>query len=246
MLDELHVGLVPAQITLDHLFIFRDDKGRWRPLDEKTINAELTLQKKTRANARSKKARNQAVEAKPKLLSEMLGEPVDLDRISRSAATLLVEYGGMNELTAALVRGLIPRHLASQAFYTNMTHEEVGQAHRQAANKLFEHMTSVSREWTMRLGIFPLVANSAHQETGILLSPAGANVGRIGSPFVPQAKPLREYLTRLRVGIDDCADWRLSFNRLTAYSTLVLMLLTAAHQTRDAQRLCARRQPRTG
>jgi len=49
---------------------------------------------------------------------------------------------------------------------------------------------------------------------------------RIGSPFVPRSGPLRNYLAGLRSSIGETADWRLGFNRLTAYTVLTLTFLT--------------------
>jgi hypothetical protein len=218
VLDRLHRMEIPSWVKLDHLFVFRDEKGRWRPLDAETINTEL------KSPTKAKKRKPADVE--PESLSDVLGEPVDLDRISRSAATLLIEYVVMDRLTAALVRGFIPRHLASQAFYTNLSFELIGREHIAAARKLFGHVAEQSREWAVRLGIAPLVVNMTGRRASAAPTVVAANDGRVGSPFVPQAEGVRRYLMRLREAINGGGDWRLSFNRFTAYSTLVLMFLT--------------------
>ncbi len=217
ILDDLHRSSVPAWVA-DHLFIFRSDEGKWQHLNKNIINAEM--------KPRTEKERRQSVEVKAEPLSEVLGEPIDVDRISRSAATLLIEHGGMNELTAAFVRGHIPRHLASQAFYTNMTYDEVEDAHVPAARRLFMDIAEASREWATRLAITPLIVSQVPRDETSTPQSKHTRTGRIGSPFVPQAAAVRSYLTRLCESINDGGDWRLSFNRFTAYSTLMLMFLT--------------------
>ncbi len=208
VLASLHDAEIPAWIKLTYLFLFRDDKGRWRPLDKETINAEL------------------------KAISKTIGEPVDVDRIGRSAATLLIEYGGMNELTAAFACGHIPRHLASQAFYTNLRYAEIEQAHTQAARKLFMHIGDVSQAWVTHLGIAPLSVAAPKRDTEqeVTADSLATNdvhtTYRVGSPFVPQVEAVRGYLKGLRQSLNEGGDWRMCFNRFTAYSTLALMFLT--------------------
>lgn len=90
-----------AAESLGNLFITNQNGKGWQPLTEKLVNEELKM-----LNSE---------------LSEVIpaASKITAARIGTSASTLLREHG-LNELIAAFVCGEIPRHLASQPFYTSM------------------------------------------------------------------------------------------------------------------------------
>ena len=206
-----------ASETLDNLFIVPAQSGNgWQPLIEKMVNDEL----KELSSELSK-----VIPAASKITAA---------RIGASAATLLREHG-LNELIAALVSGDIPRHLASQPFYTNLTEGEIRAPHRAALSSVLSEIEQRSISLREKLNLTAsFEAFSANQTVtftdNAADSPAISNFvpaeKRFGSPFVPRIVPLRGWLSDLRKSISSPGKRRLLFNRFTAYSLLHLFLLT--------------------
>lgn len=207
-----------AAESLDNLFIVPAENGKgWQPLTEKVVNEELKM------------LNNELSQVIP------AASKVTAARIGTSAATLLREHG-LNELIAALVCGEIPRHLASQPFYTNLTEREIRASHRTALNSVLSEMEKKSVPLREKLN---LTADSDVLDDSLYASftgnaaaysPADSNSvsgnKRFGSPFVPRVAPLRSWLGDLRKSINLPDERRLLFNRLTAYSLLHLFLLS--------------------
>lgn len=184
--------------------------------------------------------------------AKLIGEPVDAARIGRSAAVLLRDVGGLNELIAAYIQGEVPRHLASQSHYTNLAVTDIGDAHELACREVFACLRERSARMITRYELPPLADEPfdlapVAAETTEVSTPAELDrsrveeVPRLGSPFVPKLDLLRKYFTALRESID-ADDWRVGFNRLTAYTTLTLMCLTGLRSLElkwlSAARLC--------
>jgi hypothetical protein len=129
------------------------------------------------------------------------------------------------------VRGEVPRHLASQAHYTNELIADIAHAHEKAYRRVYEHLRERSRALIEHLKLVPLTIedspeNMAASTVKTMTPIQAADERRIGSPFVPQRETLRDYLSDLRSSIGETTDWRLGFNRLTVYTALTLMFLT--------------------
>lgn len=206
-----------ASETLDNLFIVPAQSGKgWQPLIEKMVNSEL---KELSSELRK------VIPAESKITAA---------RIGASAATLLREHG-LNELIAALVSGEIPRHLASQPFYTNLTEGEIRAPHYAALTSVLSEIEqrSISLREKLNLTASFEAFSANHTVTftdNAADSPAISNFvpaeKRFGSPFVPRVVPLRGWLSDLRKSIGSPGKRRLTFNRFTAYSLLHLFLLT--------------------
>lgn len=207
-----------AAENLDNLFITTTQNGKgWQPLTEKMVNEELKM-----LNSE---------------LSEVIpaASKITAARIGTSAATLLREHG-LNELIAVIVCGEIPRHLASQPFYTNLTEREIHVPHRVALNSVLSDLEQESALLCEKLN---LTANSDVLDDSLYASFTGnattyssgdsnslSENKRFGSPFVPRVAPLRKWLSDLRKSINLPDERRLLFNRFTAYSLLHLFLLS--------------------
>lgn len=183
--------------------IYDETQGGWIVLDEHNVNDLL-----------------QPLEA-------MVREKVDVGRIGRSAEVLLEETAGMDELVAAIIRGEIPRILASQTHYTNIAAEDIRRVHLDAYRNIFRIVSEASRSVVIAHDLRPLkdlFAGDSDETTS-----GAASCGeqeRIGSPFVPRTDLLSKYLDELRHAVSDTKDWRLRFNRFTAYTVLLLQHLT--------------------
>jgi integrase len=194
----------------DRLFAFFTNDGLSVVLDPVTINQRL------------------------KPLKEILSQKVDVNRIGRSAVLHLATYGKveqhrtLDELIIAFVSGFIPRHLAAQAHYVNLSIRRIQIDYSHAVQSTFERLCEVSRGQSETLGFeglsrlkqfcppYPVTGGSSMHTVE----------ERYGSPFVPQTEDVRAYLGILRKSLEASPDRYLRFNQLTAYVALALMFVS--------------------
>lgn len=84
------------------------------------------------------------------------GKPVRLRRVARTATALLRHVGGLDELTSALIRGRVPRHLVPQCHYSNVDVSEIIDAHRRAVEKTIAFVIEKSAPAIAELGLLPI------------------------------------------------------------------------------------------
>lgn len=195
------------------LFNTREQSGELVKLDLKTLNNEL------------------------KEICSDFRRRIDLNKIGRSAAAHLINYGEADELLASFISGFLPRHLGAQAHYVNVLVARLQEVFDRAGELSWDRLCDVSKASVISLGLplpdevdsrlpsgnSELVGNTIPTKI-VKLLPSG-NI-RFGSPFVPDFNFIRQYFKRLRDLIDTSANPFERFNCLTIYSVLCTMYLT--------------------
>lgn len=156
-------------------------------------------------------------------LKRVLGEKVNAEKIGRTGAQHLVIYGELDELIAALIRGHIPRSLAAQAHYANLSVKAIHCKHIEACRKLIIRLLEVSRSQLISLGLKSL---GRLFETEMAFS-ADSNQLRFGSPYVPKQEAASRFLRKLSEESDAAHDPYTGHNRFTAFVILSLKFLTS-------------------
>jgi integrase len=160
-------------------------------------------------------------------------ERIDVAKIARSIRSLRTMEFKRSELLTALLGGEVPRHLASQAHYTNYEQNEI-----KAENKIIQQMTAArliesSIDYRTQLGLpnleLPLESLKAAG------SPDDA-ANNIGSPFIVKTKILREFFSALQYQSGNHSDWRVRFNCSTALTAVKLLLYNGLRSV-EAKRL---------
>ena len=160
-------------------------------------------------------------------------EAVDVAKIARSIQSLRTMEFKRSELLTALLGGEVPRHLASQAHYTNYEQDEI-----EAENKIVQHLTAArliesSIDYRTQLGLpnleLPLESLTATE-------PTGGDADNAGSPFVAKTNILQEFFRALQYQSDNHSDWRVRFNCLTALTAVKLLLFNGLRSV-EAKRL---------
>jgi integrase len=163
---------------------------------------------------------------------------VTIERVAKAVRALLRENGELHELEIALISSEIPRHTASPMFYTNYNISDLTTRYLQAINTYIKKILLSSVNYSEKHDLLPLgkrkpLAHYLQQPQNTTVEINGIFEGscedksniRIGSPFVPRANKLRDYLAGLKKLIRNKTDFILDHNRETAYAALMLMVL---------------------
>ena len=141
-----------------------------------------------------------------------------------------------NELMTAFLSGDVPRHLASQAHYTNYSQELLETEVRTIQQSTGEALTRESQNLIHCLGMAELSFNFKFDKN-ISLSAPGNNVG---SPFIARENALRDFFGTLEEQAKNSPNWRHRFNCLMAMTAAKLMLLNGIRSV-EAKKLNADR-----
>lgn len=162
-----------------------------------------------------------------KALGESINEKITVEKLAKSARTLLREDGTLSNLQIALMSGEIRYGVASSMFYSNFKVLDLLKKYTRSIERVLSNLSIESREFIERydrLEINPLEPSSV-EDYLIDLSKVDANA-RVGSPFVFKSEKFADYLKNLYAGAQETSDFVLRHNRMTAFAALSLMVLT--------------------
>ena len=161
-----------------------------------------------------------------KPLNESLNEKITIEKIARSARTLLREGGSLTQLGIALLSSEVPRRTESPMFYTNIKVFGLIRRYESAVGKHINKIIKNSRNFAAHLQLVPLTKCAAKGEIpGAVenslgsISYKGKDPG-LDSPFVPHPERLGSYLKGLKTLSEKKSDFVIDHNRKTAYAAL--------------------------
>ncbi len=164
---------------------------------------------------------------------DVSAEIIDVAKIARSIQSLRTMEFKRSELLTALLSGEVPRHLASQAHYTNYEQVEIEAENKIVQEMTVERLTESSIDYRRQLGL-PNIELLLESLTATESFTGGTL--NIGSPFIVKEEILRKFLWALERQANNHNDWRIRFNCLTALTALKLLLFNGLRSV-EAKRL---------
>lgn len=162
-----------------------------------------------------------------KVLGKSINEKITVEKIAKSARTLLREDGTLSDLEIALLSGEIPRRTASPMFYSNYKVLDLLGKYRQSVSRVLLNLITESKEFIEHFNPLDTTPLEPASRENYLIDLSKIDEGaRVGSPFVPATKKFGNYLKNLRASVEKTNDLVLRHNRLTAFTALSLMTLT--------------------